>query len=94
MKEAGPKQRLVGLELEADAPVATSRPVIDAGRKVGETVAAFRGLTIQRNLAWALLEAGCSDRGKKVTIALDEKDVPATIVDIRYYDAASQRMRT
>jgi aminomethyltransferase len=89
----GPKRKLVGLELSEDEITPVSQPVEMQGRKIGETVAGFRGLTIGKNLAWAFVETDTAKEGNEVTVNIKGKRKLARIVDVRYYDPKGDRMR-
>ncbi len=89
----GPKRKLVGLELSDDEITPISQPVDVQGRRIGETVAGFRGLTVGKNLAWAFVESDKAKEGIEVTVNVKGKNKPARIVDVRYYDPKGERMR-
>ena len=93
IREHGPQQKLVGLEVASGEVVQPSLDVKSEGRKIGSTLLGFRGLTVGKNLAWAFVDAKGTQLGRSVTIGAEGQGLEATIVDIRYYDPTGERMR-
>ena len=89
----GPRRKLVGLELSDDEIMPASQTVELGGRKIGETVAGFRGLTVRKNIAWAFVETASANEGSIVTVDVKGKKKSARIVNIRNYDPNGDRMR-
>jgi aminomethyltransferase len=93
IKKNGPQQKLVGLAVAGEEIMPPSLDVKCNGQKIGATLLGFRGLTVRKNIAWAFVSAKHAQFGSTVTIATKGRETDATIVDIRYYDPAGERMR-
>jgi len=90
IRETGLEKKLVALEVEGDSLLKEKRPVRAAGEIAGETVYAFKGLTVEKNLAWAWLKSEYAKDGSSMTI----DDKTAKVVPLRYYDPDGKRMRS
>lgn len=90
----GPKQKLVGLEVDGEGTVKPDLTVKLNGRSIGTTLLSFQGLTIRKNITWAFVEATDAKFGTKVQIEGDSHMRDATIIDPRCYDPTGERMRT
>jgi len=90
VREKGPEKKLVTLEVQGDSLLNEKRPVRAGGEIAGETVYAFKGLTLGKNLAWAWLRSEYAKDGNEVTV----DDRTARIVPLRYYDPNGKRMRS
>jgi aminomethyltransferase len=90
IKEKGPEKKLVALTVEGDSLLQEKRPVRAGGEIAGETVYAFKGLTVGKNLAWAWLKNEYAKDGINVTV--DERT--AKVIPLRYYDPDGKRMRS
>ncbi len=93
LKQNGPERKLIGLMVDGEDIVPSSRAVIESGRRIGETVLGFRALTVGKNMAWAYVNTANATEGERVTVDTPGKTVPATITDIRCYDPTGERMR-
>jgi len=89
IRENGPEKKLVALEVAGDSLLLEKHPVRAGGGIAGETVYAFKGLTVGKNLAWAWLKNEYAKEEREVTI--DERT--AKVVPLRYYDPDGKRMR-
>ena len=89
IRETGLEKKLVALEVEGDSLLHEKRPVRAEGEIAGETVYAFKGLTVGKNLAWVWLKSEYAKDGSNVTI----DDRTAKVVPLRYYDPDGKRMR-
>jgi aminomethyltransferase len=78
IRDAGPKKKLVAMEVEGEVVVSENQPVRAAGMIAGKTVYGFKGLTIGKNVAWGWLESKFSNESEKVTIENNGKDLHAT----------------
>ena len=93
IRESGPKQRLVALEVKKLDNIERSLDVNNRGQKVGETLLGFHGVTVGKDIAWAFVNSKVIDYGMRVTIATKKGDMEATMIDVRCYDPAGIRMK-
>ncbi len=93
VRKEGPKQKLVGLEMENLDDIGQPSDVKYGGKKIGETLLAFHGLTVGKDIAWAFLDAENAVYGNRVTIASKKREIGATVIDTRCYDPAGKRMK-
>ena len=93
IRKEGPKQKLVGLEMESLGDFEQSSEVRYNGKKIGETLLAFRGLTVGKNIAWAFVYSKNAVYGKRVAIACKKREIGATMIDTRCYDPTGKRMK-
>jgi glycine cleavage system aminomethyltransferase T len=63
------------------------------GKKIGETLLAFHGLTVGKNIAWAFVDSKNAVYGKRVAIESKTREIGAKMIDIRCYDPTSKRMK-
>jgi len=89
IREKGSEKKLVALEVQGDSLLNEKRLVRAGGEIAGETVYAFKGFTVRKNLAWAWLRSEYAKDGNEVTV----DDRIARIVPLRYYDPNGKRMR-
>jgi aminomethyltransferase len=89
----GPERKIVVLELRDKEIPPLSQPVEVGGKKVGETVAGFRGLTVGKNYAWAYVSIDQAKEGNEVTINVAGRKTPARVVNRVPYDPKGERMR-
>ncbi len=93
IRKEGPKQKLVGLEMESLGDFEQPSEVRYNGKKIGETLLAFRGLTVGKNIAWAFVDSKNAVYGKRVAIACKKREIGATMIDTRCYDPTGKRMK-
>jgi glycine cleavage system aminomethyltransferase T len=84
---------LVGLEIESLDGIEQPSDVKYGGKKIGETLLAFHGLTVGKNIAWAFVDSKNAVYGNRVSIASKRREIDATMIDIRCYDPAGKRMK-
>ncbi len=93
MRKEGPKQKLLGLEMESFTDIEQPSEVRYNGKKIGETLLAFRGLTVGKNIAWAFVDSKNAVFGSRVAIACKKREIGATMIDTRCYDPTGKRMK-
>lgn len=89
INEAGPKRKLVGLELEGRRIARQGSAVLDdAGKPVGEVTSGTFGPTVQMSIAMAYVEADRADVGTALTVDLKGTKNPAKVVSLPFYKRA------
>lgn len=85
-KEEGPKRKLIGLEIEGPAIARHGYEVLDAeGRQVGVVTTGYRSISLNRNLAMALVEADKAKLGTDLQVRVRRKIFPAKVIKKRFY---------
>jgi len=93
IRKEGPKQKLVGLEIENLDDIEQPSEVRCNGKKIGETLLAFHGLTVGKNIAWGFVDSRNAVYGNRVAIACKKREIGATMIDTRCYDPTGKRMK-
>jgi aminomethyltransferase len=93
IRTEGPERKLIGLEIESLDGIEQPSDVKYSGKKIGETLLAFYGLTVGKNIAWAFVDSKNAVYGNRVSIASKRREIDATMIDIRCYDPAGKRMK-
>lgn len=85
-KTDGVKQKVVGLEVEGRAIPRHGYDVLDTdGNKVGEITTGYHSITLDRNLAMALVNANVAALGTQLQVQVRKKVFPATVIKKRFY---------
>lgn len=85
-KAEGVKQKVVGLEVEGRAIPRHGYDVLDmAGNKIGEITTGYHSITLDRNLAMALIDARYSALDTPVQVQVRRKVFPAKVIKKRFY---------
>lgn len=85
-KEAGVKQKLVGLELHGPGIARHGYPVVDGqGREVGHVTTGYLSPTIGKALAMAMVDADHAALGTELAVQVRRRTIPATVVKKRFY---------
>lgn len=85
-KEEGPARKLVGLEINGQAIARHGYPVLNAeGEEVGEVTTGYHSITLDRNLAFALVKAEYAKLGTELQVKVRRKVFPATVIKKRFY---------
>ena len=85
-KAEGVKQKVVGLEVEGRAIPRHGYDVLNAdGEKVGEITTGYHSITLDRNLAMALVDARYAALGTQLQVQVRRKVFPATVIKKRFY---------
>lgn len=85
-KSEGPKRKIVGLEVNGRAIPRHGYPVLnEAGEKVGEITTGYHSITLDRNIAMALVDAAYAPLGTQLQVQVRKKTFPATVIKKRFY---------
>ncbi len=85
-KAEGPTRKIVGLEVEGQAIPRHGYEVLNAeGETVGEITTGYHSITLDKNLAFALVKAEYSKLGTPLQVKVRRKVFPATVVKKRFY---------
>ena len=85
-KADGPARKLVGLEVKGQAIPRHGYEVLNAaGEKVGEITTGYHSITLDKNLAFALVKAEYAALGTELQVRVRRKVFPATVVKKRFY---------
>jgi aminomethyltransferase len=83
--EAGPKRKLVGLELDGRRIARQGAPVVLDGRPVGEVTSGTFSPTLQKSIAMAYVDAGLAAEGAGFDVDLKGTTNPAKVVKLPFY---------
>jgi len=93
IKERGPAKKLMGLEVGGNK-LAPEKQALKIGAKtVGHVVAGFRSANLGKNLGYAYVNAPHFTAGTRVILDIEGAEIPATVVEMPFYDPAGKRMR-
>lgn len=85
-KAEGVKQKVVGLEVEGRAIPRHGYDVLDTeGNKVGEITTGYHSISLDKNLAMALVDARFAALGTPLQVQVRRKVFPATVIKKRFY---------
>ena len=85
-KAAGLRRKIVGLEVEGRAIPRHGYDVLDSeGSKVGEITTGYHSITLDRNIAMALVDARVASLGTPLQVQVRRKVFPATVIKKRFY---------
>lgn len=85
-KAEGVGRKSVGLEIEGPAIARHGYDVLDEdGNVIGSVTTGYRSITLNRNLAMALVSIGKAKLGTAVSVRVRRKTFPATVVKKRFY---------
>jgi aminomethyltransferase len=87
--EEGPRQKLVGLELEGRRIARQGTPVMKDGKPVGEVTSGTFSPTLQKSIAMAFVDAGNTAEGTTLDADLKGTMNPAKVVKLPFYKRAS-----
>ncbi len=83
---AGPKRKLVGLELEGRRIARQGTPVVDAsGAPVGEVTSGTFSPTLQKSIAMAYVDAAMSEVGMQLAADIKGEKNAAKVVPLPFY---------
>jgi aminomethyltransferase len=85
VQQAGPKRKLVGLELEGRRIARQGSPVLSGGKPVGEITSGTFGPTLQKSIAMAFVDANLASEGTQLEVDLKGTLNPAKIVKLPFY---------
>lgn len=82
----GPAKKIVGIELADRAIARAGYPVINAdGETIGEITTGYRGISVDKSLALALIDSKYAEKGTQVFVQIRKKQFPATVVAKKFY---------
>lgn len=85
-KAEGLKHKIVGLEVEGRAIPRHGYDVLDAdGNKVGEITTGYHSITLDRNLAMAIVDARYAALDTPLQVQVRRKVFPARVIKKRFY---------
>ena len=85
-KEEGPKRRIVGLELLDKAIPRAGYEVLDMeGNVIGHITTGYRGISVDKSIAMALVDAPFTKRDTQVQVRIRRKTFPAVVIPRRFY---------
>ena len=85
-KQEGPRRKIVGLELKAQAIPRHGYEVLDSeGNVVGSVTTGYHSISLDRNIAMALVDARLAALGTELQVRVRRKVFPATVVKKRFY---------
>ncbi len=85
-KAEGPARKVVGLEILGPAIARHGYDVLNAeGEKVGEVTTGYHSITLDKNLAMALVDARYAALGTELQVRVRRKVFPAVVVKKRFY---------
>ena len=85
-KSEGLRRRVVGLEVEGRAIPRHGYEVLDAdGNTIGEVTTGYHSITLDRNLAMALIDAAHAAIDTPLQVRVRRKVFPARVVKKRFY---------
>lgn len=85
-KAEGTSRRIVGLEVLDRAIPRHGYEVLDsAGRTVGHITTGYRGISIDKSIAMAMVESDCAATGTQLTVQIRRKRFPAIVTSKKFY---------
>jgi aminomethyltransferase len=89
IKEAGPRRKLVGLELEGKRIARQGTPVLADGSPVGEVTSGTLSPTLGKSIAMAYVDIDRAGEGTPLSVDLKGTSVPAKVVKLPFYKRQS-----
>jgi aminomethyltransferase len=93
LKERGPAKKLVGLEISGEKPAPAGQPLMSGAVTAGTIVVGFHSATLDRNLAYAYLNAPHFDTSGEVSLEIEGVRQTGKVVPMPFLDADGKRMR-
>lgn len=85
-KENGPARRVVGLEIHDRSIARAGYPVLNTeGEEIGVITTGYRGISVDKSLAMALIDAKYAPKGTQVQVQIRRKRYPAEVVAKKFY---------
>ena len=85
-KAAGAERKIVGIEVEGQAIPRHGYEVLDAdGNKVGEVTTGYHSITLDKNIAMALVDAAHAALDTPLQVKVRRKVFPAKVIKKRFY---------
>lgn len=83
-KEEKPKKRIIGLELSHKAIPRHGYAVIKDGKQVGEITTGYHSISLDKSLAFALVDLEYTKLGTELEIQIRKKTFPCVVVKKRF----------
>lgn len=85
-KAEGPARKIAGLEIEGQAIARHGYEVLDTeGNSVGAVTTGYHSISLDRNIAMALIDARSAAIGTPLQVRVRRKVFPATVIKKRFY---------
>lgn len=85
-KAEGPARKIVGLELADRAIPRAGYPVLNSeGRQVGHVTTGYRGISVDKSIAMALVETPFATKGTELRVQIRRKTFPCSVVPRKFY---------
>ena len=84
-KEEGSAKKLVGLELKDKAIARHGYEVMQGDKVVGYITTGYRGISVEKSLAFALVDREAGTLGNELNVKIRKKVFPAEVVKKRFY---------
>jgi aminomethyltransferase len=84
-KAEGPAKKLVGIELEDKAIPRHGYMVLKDGRPIGEVTTGYHGISVDKSVCMALVDAEYAVLGTEVEIQIRKKVFPGKVVKKQFY---------
>ena len=85
-KQEGPRRKLVGLEIHDRAIARHGCKVLSPeGEEIGEVTTGYRGISTDRSVCLALIDARYSAMGTDLQVHVRRKVFPATVVSKKFF---------
>jgi aminomethyltransferase len=81
-----PTQCLAGLRLDGEEPALTGDPVLIEGRQVGQVTSAAISPSLEVSIAIGMLDRSATKVGQPVTVRLGDRQAPARVVPMPFFD--------
>lgn len=94
IRERGPARKLMGLEVAGEDLAAADEPLLSGERVVGRVIIGFRSPTLDRNLAYAYLDAPHFEPGIQLMLNIAGQRQRASVVSMPFLDPDGRRMRS
>ena len=87
--QEGPRQKLVGLELEGRRIARQGTPVVRDGHTIGQVTSGTYSPTLQKSIAMAQVDSALTTEGTEVAVNLKGTINPAKVVKLPFYKRPS-----
>lgn len=85
--EGGPRQRLVGLEIDSPRTARQGMPVLQSGKEVGLVTSGCKSPTLNKSIAMAYVDAALAASGTALVVRSGSNDLAAEVVPLPFYKA-------
>ena len=90
-KAEGSAKKLVGLELHDKAIPRHGYEVLQGDTVVGYVTTGYRGISVEKSLAFALVDRAAGTLGNELNVRIRKKVFPATVVKKRFYTTSYKK---